>query len=668
MARNTKITLLGVSILAYFGTAHCVASTQLFNATLSTSTKNFTTFTLPKIRAHSFDNINRSYVNTIFSAFKQRPFLGGIGIVGTVALAGYLTYKACQGVDLDSMLWGTRRFWLNTKYKFFGRPALKEKQTLPNWKRMNKKRRIQWHNVIKKAIFLLPALNQVTKTDNFNDLAIILDKIEATTERSLQTPSTHPKFTQSAWEKALEKYDRDYSSYWIRGTNKKQGAEYFETKYSANSSKHLLEFKERSILLSPEEDIEKFFEFSRCTVKVHIMPQLDYLLEIIRIIDELLNANKDFRFYIDGFKVRRFPESFNRNTDAASPLIVLYINSSKSIENKEESSENAQENMKRACTLLQEKLEGIPWNGVLARFNTTAPVAGNKGLIQYAEGNGDLKMDPVIRLGLFDNKKNYTTFLPYEKCKANNLLFRGLFKVNDDNNFSALIQYLKEKKAPFEIDNQDDSISIVSTKNIENFKEKLTESTLFQTKYLDLTEKTIIQSDLINSLDQIYTFYLTSNVKKGKTQIDIDINLRNDLFVLTLLLVQNEEFANSIAHITIAKNLTLKEDVSVTTQDPLRKFYTPIITIHPMPNKKAAQFVANTLCKSLNLERMDTFFIPQIQFSTLIDKAKPRLSYTQGDTTMKRHPHAAWLYDKATDLVFLNKPSTDIDYLLHPPV
>jgi len=129
MVRIPKITLLGVSILACLGAAQCSASAQMLNATLSTK------LVQQKAASHSFDSIRRlcsvNTVNRIFSAFKQRPLLYGIGAIGALSLASYLTYKTYQTVQnirLDDVLWNTRRFWLNTKYKLFGRPPFERYQ------------------------------------------------------------------------------------------------------------------------------------------------------------------------------------------------------------------------------------------------------------------------------------------------------------------------------------------------------------------------------------------------------------------------------------------------------------------------------------------------------------------------------------------------------------
>ncbi|HBY05528.1 MAG: hypothetical protein UV38_C0001G0279 [candidate division TM6 bacterium GW2011_GWE2_42_60] len=125
MARMPKIMLLAVSMLSCFGAAQCSASAQLFNAVISTKLAPQKTAS-----RSSFDSIKRlcsvNTVSSIFSAFKQRPLLYSIGAIGALSLASYLTYKTYQTVQnirLDDALWNTRRFWLNTKSKLFGRPT-----------------------------------------------------------------------------------------------------------------------------------------------------------------------------------------------------------------------------------------------------------------------------------------------------------------------------------------------------------------------------------------------------------------------------------------------------------------------------------------------------------------------------------------------------------------
>jgi len=404
------------------------------------------------------------------------------------------------------------------------------------------------------------------------------------------------------------------------------------------------------------------------------MPQFDFLNATTSIIDDLLEKNPKFGFFVNGFKVLAQPKKFNKYPEAPDPLIVLYINSAKSQENDNESPENALENMVFVCTILQQKLDGIPWNGSFARFNTTAPVERNKGLIQYAQGNGSVKIETHVRFGLFDKTQNYARFLPHKECIANSFLYQALYTWKDGSavtpksSLYVLSEYLAEKKVPFKVDDQDGIISMSSTKNIDAFKNKSNEFNLFQSNYLNSKEKPLFQSDLINTFEQIYTLYLMPSTYKSSK--DFEFALVNDFFNLIILLTQNEEFANSIAQITVTKARKF-EKTSVTTIDLNQQFYTPIITIYPMPTKAAAQSVANILYKSLDLKgegANSLSFIPKIQFSMPIDDKTPRLSYTQGNATIKSLPHAEWLYDKTTNFVFLNKPSPNVDYLLHQPV
>jgi len=545
--------------------------------------------------------------------------------------------------------------------------------------KQKKQRPFQWHIAIKKAILLLPALNPSASADSFTGLATSFSKITIP-----QSPSNliEPlQFTQKEWDNTVEKILEKIQSsrkkeggyYWILPTSYDEGTFTFEKKN--NRKKPMLQRQERGLFHIPEKNLEKYLNYTGCTVKVHVMPQLGFLNATISIISNLLDNNPEFRFLINGFKVLAQPENFNKYPDAPDPLIVLYIKSAANQENDDESPEYALKNMVSACTILQQKLDGIPWNGSFARFNTTAPVERNKGLIQYAQGNGSVKIETHVRFGLFDKTQNYARFLPYEECRTNILLYQALFEWKDGSaatpksSLSVLSKYLEEKKVPFKIDNQDGIISISSTKNIDAFKNRSNEFNLFQSNYLNSNEKPLFQSDLITRFEQIYTLYLIPQTyKKDK---DFKHSLVKDFFNLIILLVQNDEFANAIAQITIAKNQKMEADTNVTSTDLNQQFYTPIITIHPMPTKAAAQSVANILYKSLDLngEGPDsTMFIPKIQFSTFIDNKTPRLSYTQGNTAIKKLPHAEWLYDKTTNLVFLNKSSTDVDYSLHQPV
>lgn len=144
--------------------------------------------------------------------------------------------------------------------------------------------------------------------------------------------------------------------------------------------------------------------------KIHLMPQEEEILHAVERLIEVLKKDPELRRRMEALKVQAalwgedkmpFKNSENIREEQYRPAIVIYPSWGK-------------ENVQKLLDALLVIFKDFKGSGNTPRFNIKV-----NDLIFYAQGDGDYKMDPVMRQKYFDSRTNYALYRPdFQKVMA----------------------------------------------------------------------------------------------------------------------------------------------------------------------------------------------------------------------------------------------------------
>lgn len=135
--------------------------------------------------------------------------------------------------------------------------------------------------------------------------------------------------------------------------------------------------------------------------KIHLMPQEEEILHVVERLIETLKKDSELRKLIEAFKVQaalwggdkmQFKNSESLPEYQYRPAIVIYPSWGK-------------EKVQKLLDALLVIFKNVKGSGNTPRFNIKV-----NDLVFYAQGDGDYKMDPIIRQKYFDSRTNYALY------------------------------------------------------------------------------------------------------------------------------------------------------------------------------------------------------------------------------------------------------------------